>query len=261
MGTQSEDNMIPQKKIPLMEIFGPTVQGEGAQVGYQTYFLRFGLCDYRCAMCDSMHAVDPRSVKANAMMLTQDEIAAALWKHIDDKPGPSWVTFSGGNPCIHGLMRLVDLLQYQGMKINVETQGTLSPMWVNEVDYLTISPKGPGMGEVTNIKVLRDFVQATSSMMKKRCMKIVVFDQRDLDFAKEIFREFENVFAADEWFLSLGNTYPPGLDDGITNDELVKGLLSSFRVLYEDIQHDPILSKFRFLPQLHTLIWANKMGV
>ena len=62
------------KKLPLMELFGPTIQGEGTVIGQQTYFLRFGLCDYKCRMCDSMHAVDPRLVKANATYLTQAEI-------------------------------------------------------------------------------------------------------------------------------------------------------------------------------------------
>src|SRR6476661_4406823 len=86
------------KPIPLMEVFGPTIQGEGLVIGQQTYFLRFGLCDYKCVMCDSMHAVDPHRVKANAEWLTQEEILNKLGSIY--KPNSTrWVTLSGGNPC------------------------------------------------------------------------------------------------------------------------------------------------------------------
>lgn len=34
--------------LPVVEIFGPTIQGEGALIGAQTMFLRLGGCDYRC---------------------------------------------------------------------------------------------------------------------------------------------------------------------------------------------------------------------
>src|SRR5215831_3988340 len=33
------------------EIFGPTIQGEGALAGAVSMFVRLGGCDYRCAWC------------------------------------------------------------------------------------------------------------------------------------------------------------------------------------------------------------------
>ena len=47
------------KLIPVVEIFGPTIQGEGAEAGVPTHFVRVGGCDYRCIWCDTMYAVDP----------------------------------------------------------------------------------------------------------------------------------------------------------------------------------------------------------
>ena len=44
--------------IRVSEIFGPTIQGEGALIGLPTVFVRTGGCDYRCSWCDSLHAVD-----------------------------------------------------------------------------------------------------------------------------------------------------------------------------------------------------------
>src|SRR3954464_7540281 len=63
------------KKIAVVEIFGPTIQGEGPLAGSKTMFIRFGGCDYRCKMCDSLHAVIPSAVKKNARYMTAEEIA------------------------------------------------------------------------------------------------------------------------------------------------------------------------------------------
>ena len=43
--------------IRISEIFGPTVQGEGALIGRPTVFVRTGGCDYRCSWCDTRYAV------------------------------------------------------------------------------------------------------------------------------------------------------------------------------------------------------------
>lgn len=37
-----------EARIPVMEIFGPTVQGEGMVIGQKTMFVRTAGCDYRC---------------------------------------------------------------------------------------------------------------------------------------------------------------------------------------------------------------------
>src|SRR4051812_46730356 len=63
---------------PVIEIFGPTIQGEGAEAGLPTHFVRFGGCDYRCVWCDTMYAVDPAIVRSTSRRLTTDEIIAEL---------------------------------------------------------------------------------------------------------------------------------------------------------------------------------------
>ena len=36
-------------KLPVLEIFGPTFQGEGRAIGQKTMFVRTAGCDYHCA--------------------------------------------------------------------------------------------------------------------------------------------------------------------------------------------------------------------
>lgn len=250
------------KRIPIMETFGPTVQGEGIQIGVQTYFMRFGLCDYKCTMCDSMHAVDPKSVKANGRFMTQVEIFEDFMKcGVYQGPTCEWMTFSGGNPCIHDLQILVALLRGAKLKINVETQGTLWKPWIADCECVTISPKGPGMGEVTVIDVLDEFLRNCWMNGINPVMKIVVFDQRDLDFAIEMYSRFANQYQFAGWFLSLGNPAPTGIKSQFnTHPERVMDALYRYKYLLEDIQQSQVLAKFRFLPQFHWMLWGEELG-
>src|SRR3954454_11432523 len=105
---------------PVIEIFGPTIQGEGAEAVLSTPFVLFGGCDYRCSWCDTMYAVDPAAVRATAERLSDDAIVERL-----DKLGgaPPWVTLSGGNPALHQLGGLVSALHERGLLVAAETQG------------------------------------------------------------------------------------------------------------------------------------------
>lgn len=249
---------MSEKRIPLVEMFGPTIQGEGAVIGQQTYFLRFGLCDYKCTMCDSMNAVDPAQVKKNATWYTQEELLDAFKAFY--RPGSTrWVTLSGGNPCIHDLAQLVGNLKGSGFHIAVETQGTFAPGWLRECDIITVSPKGPGMGEETKLEILDKFIDQ-HEFHKALSVKIVVFDQRDLEFAKMIYERYGAQVS--DWFLSLGNPYPPGYmeADAPHYTEYVMTQIGRYKMLLEDIQYDPILSQFKFLPQWHTFLWGNDKG-
>lgn len=264
MDTLTSDKVGPLKKIPLVEMFGPTIQGEGAVIGVQTYFLRFGLCDYKCTMCDSMHAVDPMQVKKNAKMMTQHEILEAFGEFY--KPGSTkWITFSGGNPCIHDLTYLVDMLKEAGFMIAVETQGTKHPYWLQAVDLVTVSPKGPGMGEELEIDVLDEFMQALSYDEGPYVnMKVVIFDQRDLEVAKQLIERYEDQLQPEtRFFLSLGNTVPPSVDGSSDIDPHLhrEMMVTNYQNLWNDIQNDPWLSRVRFLPQWHVFVWGNAKGV
>lgn len=249
----------PEKKIPLVELFGPTIQGEGAVIGQQTYFMRFGLCDYKCKMCDSMNAVDPQQVRANATMLTPSEIAEKFLTEAYIPNSTKWITLSGGNPCIHDLSTLITILKQAGFKFAVETQGTFAPDWLSICDIITVSPKGPGMGEDTALSQLDTFIDATYPYHDNVNFKIVCFDQRDLEFAKMIYERYGDLGVP--FYLSLGNPYPPGSDLAPRHHhEHVAALTGQYRILFDDIKSDPILSSMRFLPQWHVIVWGNAKG-
>lgn len=255
------ENNKKVKEIPIVEVFGPTIQGEGALAGVRTSFIRFGLCDYRCTMCDSMHAVDPLRVKATATRVPADKLADYYFDQLGRVAQDCWwVTLSGGNPCMHDLSALVETLNANGVSCAVETQGTLCPDWLHICENITVSPKGPGMGEVFEEDKFLHFVQ-TFRRHRGFNVKVVVFSMADIEFARHINEIMCDNQLADRMYLSLGNPYPPGMEEG-RGDNLIKlELLDSYRSLCEDLLQIPDMANVRFLPQLHVLTWANKQGV
>jgi 7-carboxy-7-deazaguanine synthase len=245
-------------------------------------FVRFGGCDYRCKMCDSMHAVDPRAVQKHATWMTAAEIASIL-KQRADETGVKWVTFSGGNPCMHKLDYLVQLLQEMGIYINVETQGTIWQDWLIGCAVITVSPKSMGMGEKFNKERYEIFLRHLRGH-RPLCVKVVVFSAADLEFALWVKDITDSI--AEEWapgfvtyYLSLGNPYPPQLNDDLELQDppilfransvdggvpiettLADTLLSIYKDLSEEVLLDRRLKDFRFLPQLHVLVYGNETG-
>lgn len=284
-------NKPKAKTFPLVELFGPTIEGEGKLIGTQTFFLRFGLCDFKCKMCDSMHAVDPQLVKAGAQRVTAQEIADVL-EHYRIKQAAQHVrnvTFSGGNPCIHDLSELVDILKTRGWKIFVETQGTKQPNWLLNVDEIVVSPKSPGMGEEFDPQVFLKFFSRYAHAGVSISVKIVIFSAIDIEMAAHVgimiqnwIREWRYIGNFDlhrDFFLSLGNDQPPkfvvqesGIDEDLVvrqldenqvvdNEKTLAGnLLNRYNILCEEIMKDARLGYAKFLPQLHVLVYGNQTG-
>jgi 7-carboxy-7-deazaguanine synthase len=196
------------KTIPLAEVFGPTIQGEGALAGRSTYFVRLGGCDYTCVWCDSSHAVLPMFV-STLPRLTQEEIYEKL---LDLPMGPEWLTISGGNPALFDLTELVSFWQKgSASKVAVETQGSRWADWLGRVDLLTVSPKPPssGLDAQTSIHNLDDFMSKLMDSAyrkvkplgpKQAVLKVVVFDDEDFEYARKVHAAYPEF----DFYLSVG---------------------------------------------------------
>ena len=248
MANRGED-----QKIPVIEMFGPVIQGEGAMIGVQTFFLRTGGCDYDCTMCDSRHAIDQEEIRKRATYMTPEQIGEELLKQMEHT---TWVTFSGGNPCLWPLMDVIVYLGTAGKKIAVETQGTAHPSWLNYCDQITISPKGPGMGEKTDFDVLDTFVKSLDcATLRDTCMKVVCFNTEDLMFAEKIALRYPQF----PLYLSVGNQHLPGSPLPLTGQR--NRLLNDLKWLWEAVSlSHPNLSNAIILPQLHVLVYGNEEG-
>jgi 7-carboxy-7-deazaguanine synthase len=245
-------------KIPVVEIFGPTIQGEGTMIGKQTFFIRTAGCDYRCTFCDSLHAVDATVKNGAAQIMTAQEIVDEISQLADqhNANGVEWVTLSGGNPALCDFSEVITLLHNVGMKVAIETQGASYALWINDCDQITISPKGPGMISDQNL-VMADLFRFMRNLkplaLSNTVLKIPVFDNVDIQFATDIAKMYPNL----PLYLSVGNTYTSHENIGY----LRSVLLRTYELLLIEIYQTPLLGRAVVLPQLHVLVWGNQQGV
>ncbi|MFC7684977.1 7-carboxy-7-deazaguanine synthase QueE [Ureibacillus sp. GCM10028918] len=240
-------------KIPVIEIFGPTIQGEGMVVGQKTMFVRTAGCDYSCSWCDSAFTWDGSGKHLIAQM-TAEEIWAELKRLGGD--GFSFVTISGGNPVLlRNLESLISILNANDIKIAVETQGSKWQDWLYKIDELTISPKPPSSGMETNYSILSEMVEKleTRDSNQHISLKIVVFNEEDYDYAKKIHLRYPTI----PFYLQVGND---DIAQG-NNKQLISHLLEKYETLIDKVVADDELRNVKVLPQLHTLVWGNKRGV
>ena len=112
----------------LVEVF-ESLQGEGRNMGRPCVFVRFAGCNLDCPWCDT-------------------DVRLRYWQSLDEllcemaSYKARSVIITGGEPTVQPEMDvLVDALKARGFWIGVETNGLLSPAWLDRVDYVACSPK------------------------------------------------------------------------------------------------------------------------
>ncbi|MBT2287837.1 7-carboxy-7-deazaguanine synthase QueE [Paenibacillus albidus] len=237
-------------KIPVIEMFGPTIQGEGAVIGVKTMFVRTYGCDYRCSWCDSAFTWDG-TAKDKVTLLEPEAILNGLLELAGNNFDN--VTISGGNPALIGesMAELINLLHARGIRAAIETQGSRWQDWFCEVDVLTISPKPPSSGMVTNWDVLDNIMDRMRDSGRETCsLKVVVFDTVDYQYAKQVHQRYPWV----PLYLQPGN------EDVTEEGDISARLLARLEWLFNLVIADPGMNQVKVLPQLHALIWHNKRG-
>jgi len=219
----------------VSEIFGPTLQGEGAHAGRRAVFVRIAGCDSHCPWCDTPYA----KTTTDCSLLTPEEILAEV-KRI--RAGCNLVILTGGNPALQDLGLLCALLKRERMEIHVETQGTVVPYWFDRVDLVTICPKIKTSGDVVtainNIKATREMAPVQ--------LKYVVFTEADYVEAGNLARIWPDVtFVIQPGWDAKTNDYPYGLAK--LADRVAKDKFLTERVM--------------FMPQLHRILWGGVRGV
>ncbi|HDR7436051.1 7-carboxy-7-deazaguanine synthase QueE [Bacillus cereus] len=236
-------------KIPVLEIFGPTIQGEGMVVGQKTMFIRTAGCDYSCAWCDSAFTWDG-SAKDQIRQMTAEDV----WNELVEIGGENFshVTISGGNPALlKNIEFLLSILKENGMRTAIETQGSKWQDWLLQIDEITISPKPPSSKMNTDFQKLDAVIQKLAG--KDISLKVVVFDDYDFEYAVKMHERYPDV----PFFLQVGNDDTKTVDDAM----LIKKLLDKYEWLIDKAVNCKEMNNAKVLPQLHALVWGNKRGV
>lgn len=129
--------------LPVSEVFGPTIQGEGPAAGQSVQFIRLGGCNLACLWCDTPYTWDASRFDLRAE-IPMTPISAIAEKLIPGLP----VVLSGGEPLLHqhtpAFRALWDhLVGHDRHAVHVETNGTVAPsaevrQWASTI---VVSPK------------------------------------------------------------------------------------------------------------------------
>ena len=132
--------------MKIVEIFS-SIEGEGSRSGYLCTFIRKYGCNLRCSYCDSQYACTEQNYIEMSVQEIMDKV---------HELGNSFITITGGEPLytdgsdnyFSELRELVSNLSKEGYFINIETNGSISPL--NDFDdlnvFYTIDYKCSGSG-------------------------------------------------------------------------------------------------------------------
>lgn len=109
-----------------------TIQGEGPFSGMPAVFVRLTGCNLRCFFCDTVW--DDDNDKYETVADIADRVLAVRPKHC------FLVVITGGEPCRQNLSHLVRILHACGLRVQIETAGTIWQPCLSEV-MIVVSPK------------------------------------------------------------------------------------------------------------------------
>lgn len=161
------------------EIFGPTFQGEGKNLGMPCMFLRLTGCNLACSWCDTPYTWDWKvyDKKQESHPMTVEQV----YQQLKASPVKNLV-ISGGEPMLQqdALYELTKLLHADGWHTEMETAGTVKPKTTELVKHFTVSPK---LTNSHNSKAKRYKPDAlrTLNLAPNRCFKFVASSMSDFD--------------------------------------------------------------------------------
>lgn len=232
---------IAPKEIHLNvnEIFGPTIQGEGAHTGQRVAFLRVAGCNLACSWCDTPYSWDwERYDRANeSHRMSLQEIADEI-----NKMKVKRLIVTGGEPMLQQ-RAIPELQRLTGCKIDVETNGTIAPKpeVVEAVDLFCVSPKLAHAGDPASMRIKPEVLTRFSELAAEG-KALFKFVATSVDDFAEIDEFLNAAYIADEavWVMP----------EGITADKQLAGLQS--------ISDAAIERGWNVSSRLHVLIWETE---
>lgn len=234
-------------------IFGPTLQGEGINIGMPVSFVRFYGCDGTCSWCDTAFAVPILNNNTGKWEdLEPNEIVEQL-----DAIGCKNVVLSGGHPLIYQkkLDPLLQILREKGYFIQIETQGSIYPTWdmVKFVSFWSVSPKLPsaGVSMYNNWKAVGYFMDGIREDQVQ--FKFVISNPDDYQALKMRLKLYPKIKHLPVIL------QPEGFQ--LSNEFDLKTYCLALDVLQAEVVNDRYWDSFktlRVLPQLHKVIWGRE---
>jgi organic radical activating enzyme len=237
--------------LRIVEVFGPTLQGEGPTVGRAAHFLRLAGCNLNCVWCDTAFSWDPNRGDPNRPQhnMAISEVATLLDPRTADSsaapPPARRLVITGGEPLLQAtqLIDVVSPLRTLGWTVEMETSGTVSPRpLASLVNQFNVSPKlsNSGVAERARfrLQILDEFAGLASAYFK-----FVAEDLSDLDEVAALLSKLTVPVSADRVFV---------MAQGTTGS----ALLQRSRTLADAV----VARGWGLTPRWHSLLWNDERG-
>ncbi|MDD1720308.1 MAG: radical SAM protein [Methanoregulaceae archaeon] len=197
----------------VSEIFR-SLQGEGRNQGRICTFIRLTGCNLSCTWCDTEYA------KSEGDQMPMESVVDEV-----HRLGRGLICITGGEPLLQleDVMILVERLHWDGYKIEIETNGTITFRDLQKHASICMDVKCPSSGEESDLSLLKDITTSDS-------VKFVVGDLPDCEYAGEVMTEYR---MKGEVFLSpvFGSDYSAAANFVITHDLPVRFQLQLHRLI------------------------------
>lgn len=236
---------MTERSVVVSEVFGPTLQGEGPHCGQRAGFIRFGGCNLACSWCDTAYTWDGQryDLRHELTRYPVEHVAAAVTRMEVDL-----VIITGGEPLLHqqhGLEHLLSWLAVTGMRIDVETNGTIRARaeTAGYVDLFVVSPKLAHAGMPTTHTLKPDVLAEWAKLARagKAAFKFVARDETDVLHVQRITEDMD-IPDRCVWIMPEGAVPAVVAEHGA---QLVDYALAA---------------GFNFTTRLHVLLWGSERG-
>ena len=229
--------------LPISEIFGPTLQGEGPYIGRRATFIRFGGCNLSCDWCDTGYTWD-----STRFDLRESITARSVQSIVDDiSTRDGLVVITGGEPMLYAhrpaFILLLGELKSAGRELHVESNGTIFPPEevLSKLDVVVLSPKLSNAGSHEERTAAMATAWGDYQNAHEVHLKFVCVDESDVASAAAVAR-------AHEWDRSRVWVMPEGTDSGTIVDR-------SKRIAEAALQQ-----QLQMTTRLHILAWGDTRG-
>lgn len=212
--------------IPVHEVFH-TWQGEGLNLGRNAYFIRTCGCPLHCPWCDSAGTWHKDFLPNNLLKKTSEELASMVYN--SDSP---LAVITGGEPAIHDLKELTELIQGQGVETAIETSGSFEIK--GYFNHVTVSPKW------SKPPLDKNVYQASE-------LKIIVEDVGSISKWWEILEENHNgcpVWLHPEWSQRDNKDVLNSISEAVKQSKIFRAGYQMHKLYMVDLQ-DPNADKTR----------------
>lgn len=266
---ESQDSKFKSKPLPIVEVFGNTIQGEGPRLR-PAIFVRTGLCNLKCegfgctriapngqtiVGCDTIHAVSPKFKdtwieynESQSLIARIEEIREAMESNF--AYGKVDIIVTGGEPTMHwDNQTFQDVLKFyveQGHYVTIETNASRNIQFTEEYQkqlHFSMSVKLSVSGEPERKRLNFETIDEILSNTDGSYFKFVVNPETWDSTKNEIQHILGNCKQTDVYLMPLGET----IEKQLKNTRFVFDVCAKYG--------------YNFTPRAHILAYNDLDGV